>query len=288
MDYPMALSIDNIRVFSRVFSRPVFEALAKGREPSNVLDFVSFSDEMKKDGQPLHTFFSECYKELSRNYRNEYVYKTEVANRIVFGRHSPRTSSLLSELHVGKSIVDIAIFNGTSTAYEIKTEYDTPRRLQTQTPDYLKAFDKVYVVTHPNLSEKYAEIVPDKVGVIALNNRGSLKIVKNAESNLANVDILYIFRMLKRSEYLPAIEKFIGEKINLPNGLIYAFCEDIFKKIPQDLAHNIYINAMRGRTTSDDIVSFVNCLPSCLRVLGMSSALSSVQRKKILTVLGIV
>ncbi|EAQ3210012.1 hypothetical protein E4Y25_23500, partial [Salmonella enterica] len=69
---------------------------------------------------------------------------------------------------------------------------------------------------------------------------------------------------------------------------IYAFCEDIFKKIPQDLAHNIYINAMRGRTTSDDIVSFVNCLPSCLRVLGMSSALSSVQRKKILTVLGIV
>ena len=41
-------------------------------------------------------------------------------------------------------------------------------------------------ITHPNLSEKYAEIVPDKVGVIALNNRGSLKIVKNAESNLAN------------------------------------------------------------------------------------------------------
>ncbi|WP_289993609.1 sce7726 family protein [Photorhabdus laumondii] len=283
----MALSVDNIRVFSRVFSRPVFEALAKGREPSNVLDFLPFSD-MKQDGRPLHTFFSEGYKELCRNYRNEYVYKTEVANRIVFGRHSPRTSSLLSELHVGKSIVDIAIFNGTSTAYEIKTEYDTPRRLQTQTPDYLKAFDKVYVVTHPNLSEKYAEIVPDKVGVIALNNRGSLKVVKYAESNLVNIEILYLFRMLKRSEYLPAIEKFIGEKINLPNGLIYEFCEDIFKKIPQEIAHKIYLNAMRSRTTSDDIVNFVNCLPSCLRVLGMSSVLSNVQRKKILSILGIV
>lgn len=58
----MALSIDNVRVFSRVFSRPVFEALAKGREPSNVLDFVSFSDEMKQDGQPLHTFLVNVIK----------------------------------------------------------------------------------------------------------------------------------------------------------------------------------------------------------------------------------
>jgi hypothetical protein len=60
--------------------------------------------------------------ELNRQYRCEYVYKAAIASRIVFGRHSPSTASLAIELNVAGSIVDCAVFNGTSTVYEIKTQ----------------------------------------------------------------------------------------------------------------------------------------------------------------------
>jgi len=101
--------------------------------------------------QSLASLFDSAWRAMRCAYRNEFVYKTENANRIVFGRHSPNTASLYVELPVGRSIVDVAVFNGTSTAYEIKTEFDTPRRLTTQTSDHLTAFDRVCLVTHRRL-----------------------------------------------------------------------------------------------------------------------------------------
>ncbi|MBA1734104.1 sce7726 family protein, partial [Escherichia coli] len=85
----------------------------------------------------LRDLFTSLYDFLRLNYRNEYVYKTALVNKIIFGKHSPKTSSSSIELPIKNSIVDVAVFNGTSTAYEIKTEYDSPKRLITQAPDYL-------------------------------------------------------------------------------------------------------------------------------------------------------
>lgn len=50
------------------------------------------------------------------------------------------------EMAVGDSRVDICRINGSSYAYEIKTEYDTFDRLETQMSDYIKTFEKVYVI----------------------------------------------------------------------------------------------------------------------------------------------
>lgn len=50
------------------------------------------------------------------------------------------------ELNVGKSRVDLCKINGTSIAYEIKTDLDTPKRLGQQMNDYFQAFDEVYLI----------------------------------------------------------------------------------------------------------------------------------------------
>jgi hypothetical protein len=48
-------------------------------------------------------------------------------------------------------------------------------------------FDRVFVVTHPNSSGVYADLVDRRVGVLALTKSGSLKLIKDTQSNAANV-----------------------------------------------------------------------------------------------------
>ena len=91
--------------------------------------------------------------------------------------------------------------------------------------------------------------------------------------------------MLRRDEYLPALEKITGKRIQLPNGIIRNHCEKIFLDIEKQTAHKIYINAMRQRTTKPEIVDFMRSLPSHLRVLGYATPLSRPQRARLLTAL---
>lgn len=46
-----------------------------------------------------------------------------IANKILLGKHSLNTSHMLSEFRVGYNKADVVIINGTSSVYEIKSEY---------------------------------------------------------------------------------------------------------------------------------------------------------------------
>ncbi|MBK5300095.1 MULTISPECIES: sce7726 family protein [Gammaproteobacteria] len=280
----MQPDIEHARFLARILNRTTFTSLARGDDPRNIFKHYLNVLESHPPETPSK-LYAYVYNLISKNYRNEYIYKSAIADRIVFGRHSPSTSALSIELPVGRSIVDAAVFNGTSTAYEIKTEFDSPRRLISQTPDYTKAFDKIYIVTHPQHAKRYAEKAEPHIGVLSLTTKGSLSEVKPATSNINNIDQQIIFRMLRRDEFLPALERLIERKIELPNGIIRTHCEKIFLKLSKESAHNIYINAMRKRTTSPEIVNFMRSLPNHLRVLGYSSSLSRPQRAKLLSAL---
>ena len=58
------------------------------------------------------------------------------------GEHIPQNSTLINEFRVCNSKADIAIINGKSTVYEIKSKYDSLDRLESQIADYKKVFDK--------------------------------------------------------------------------------------------------------------------------------------------------
>lgn len=272
-----------VQLAARSLSRPVFGALSKGKRTPWIPAFAAQAGL----GADVDTasVLGRAYDVLAASYRNEYVYKSAIADRIVFGRHSPRTTSLSVELGVGKSILDIAVFNGAATAYEVKTTLDTPRRLATQSPDYLKAFDKVYLVTHPDLVARYAAACDERVGVLALSERGSLSEFRAAEVNSPNTDKRTQFRMLRRSEYVPALEREIGKAIELPNGVIAQHCEDLFLSLPTEVTARIFLAALKSRGTAPAIADFVSALPPHLRVLGYETPLSRPQRARILSTL---
>ncbi|ABK07209.1 sce7726 family protein [Burkholderia cenocepacia] len=279
---------DRIRLLASAFTRPVFAAMARTGDhdvPLRALVKAGVLKTHRDDRQPLSSVFDEAWDHIARTYRNEYVYKNDLASRLVFGRHSPRTASFQVELPVGRSIVDVAVANGTTTAYEIKTEYDTAKRLKTQTYDYLQAFDRVFVVTHPAHLKRFESEVDSRVGLISLSTKGTLSIRREAHSNLERLDSATIFRCLRQSEYLDAIEMLFGERPSLPNGLIGAYCEKLFSTVSSEDAHRIFVNALRARTTDSNTVGFVSQLPTSLRALGYATPLSGRQRSNILALL---
>jgi hypothetical protein len=268
------------QLYARVLTRPVFTSLARGAPPESVFAFLS--PLLRNRPASVASVFETAFETVRREYRNEYVYKSAIAERILFGRHSPRTSSLAVELPVAGSIVDVAIFNGTTTAYEIKTEFDSPRRLSTQTVAYLKAFDRVYVVTPPRLAEKYARLCDDRVGILVLNSRESLSSYRPAVANAAHLEQRAMFRIMRRPEFLGALERAGVVVPALPNGLIDSHCEAAFSSLPLGLAYCVFLHAMRERSTQSPLADFILRLPMHLRVLGLASPLSGRQRNTLL------
>lgn len=242
------------------------------------LSAASSESTLRLSHPSLAAVFESQWEALASHYRNEYVYKNELASRLIFKRHSPRTASFLVELAIGNSIVDVAVANETSTAYEIKTEFDSSKRLSSQTADYLKAFDRVYVVTHPNHVERFERELDERVGLIVLSPKKSLTPYREALSNIHNVEPRTIFRCLRRSEYLNVINMHFGIIPSLPNGIISRHCENLFLGLSPENAHEFFVQALRCRTTDKNTVDFVKVLPPSLRALGYATPLSRRQR----------
>lgn len=279
-------SLETCRILARTFTRPVFASIARYGSWRTSLAFLLRHDLLYScPGRTLSDLFESCWQILRSRYRNEYVYKSEVANRVVFGRHSPRTTALQVELPISRSIVDVAAFNGSSTAYEIKTEFDSSRRLETQTRDYLKAFDRVFVVAHPSTAARFAELVDPRVGVLSLDIRGTFATIRDATSNKLNVVPDVLFRSLRRAEYMKIAEGISGQPFRFPNGIIARKCREQFTKLDPVEAHTCFVAAMRERKTDAQIVSFITRLPQSLRALGYATPLSSRQQQTVLAAL---
>lgn len=271
------------RLIARMFSRPVLESMARSGSVSSVVEsFAKLGVVPRNTGETVGDLFDAGFKEIGRWYRCEYYYKAVIANRLVYGRHSPKTSSLAIEQGVHDSIVDAVVFNGTSTAYEIKTEFDSPARLTTQTPAYLRAFDKVNVVTDPHNGERYKQVLDPRVGVLVLNRDNSLTVLRPAVSDVSRIEPAVVFRMLRRSEYMSAVQSICGPQPELPNGMLDAHYRSLFSGFTSEQAHRMLIAAMRARTTGSEVVSYLRALPTSLRALGYAAPLTLPQRVRLL------
>jgi hypothetical protein len=278
--------LDRSRLLARVFTRPVLEGIARHGTARAVRDtFSRLQVGAGRTAKTVGDLVDAGLEELGRDYRCEYVYKAAIASRIVFGRHSPRTASLAIELPVDGSIVDAAVFNGTSTAYEIKTEFDSPTRLTTQTPSYLRAFDSVNLVTHPDLVAKYEAVLDPRVGIYALNADNSLSKHRAAVCDISRIEPAIVFRMLRRGEYMAAVTQHFGQQPDLPNGLVDEHHRQLFCTLTSQQAHRVLVDSMRSRTTDRSTADYLRALPSSLRALGYATPLSAPQRLRVLSAL---
>ncbi|WP_391530070.1 MmcB family DNA repair protein [Campylobacter lari] len=83
----------------------------------------------------------------------------------------------------GKRFIDILTVEGSQViAYEIKSKKDNLSKLEKQLEDYLKIFDKVYVILDKKF-EKKIENIPKNVGIIIFDSNNNFVLRKHAKKN---------------------------------------------------------------------------------------------------------
>lgn len=92
--------------------------------------------------------------------------------RLVVQGSDPTGTVVIEELGLNKGAVrvDLAVVNGMMHAYEIKSDFDTLRRLSVQVEHYGKCFDRVSLVVGPKHITTARESVPKWWGIVRVTS----------------------------------------------------------------------------------------------------------------------
>ncbi len=231
----------------------------------------------------LGEFFDLVYSILLKNYRNEYIYKNVITSKILLGRHSLNTSQMLTEFRVGTNIADLVLLNGSSTVYEIKSEYDSFTRLQKQVETYLEIFDYVNVITSHTQAMRLNNILPGKVGILVLTERNSISTIRKAISNKESTNPEILFDSLRKAEYTSIIKNYFGSIPDVPNTQIYNVCKKLFCEIPPVMVHDLTIKILKERINSIRLTEYIEKVPSSVSAYALSVCNKGKKMEKLLS-----
>jgi hypothetical protein len=246
--------LDRMRSYSAVFSSTSFSKVLKGHDLSFIDSKIKRYDENTIKSGKVSTYLEyirHIYAELSKNYRNEYFYKNSFINNLLLKEYGVKDTIAINEFRVGNSIADIVLFNGSSKAFEIKTELDSKRRLKGQIADYTKIFDECYIITDESLIEKYSN-ENDWVGLIALQKLPrsiKMKEVRKAKRN-ETINPETLIRSIRTSEYKSIVQQFYGELPEMNSFNMFDVCFQLMKEIPLDILRSLFIDVLKTRKSN--------------------------------------
>ncbi|MEB5838798.1 sce7726 family protein [Pantoea dispersa] len=212
----------------QLFTSQSIQNIAKGNHDF-VIDVITKYLKYEPSSLTLSQAFDLTMKKASKEYKNEYYYKNKIANELFLKKHKKNTATMVSEFRVGSAKADCAIFNGKTTCYEIKTEFDTLKRLPEQISEYAKLFDEIYIVASRNHIDRIVDITPSHIGIIELTEKGFLRDFRTASLINTPIDPVLMTQSLRRSEYVEIASLIKGRNINVNNMEIYKHCLDIIK-----------------------------------------------------------
>lgn len=273
MDRPQRsqASVDPAEV-AQAFSGPVFRALSAAHWTPQMRRVEPL---LRNAGDSIHTLadaFEHGHTVMAQHYRGEYYFKNEIINKLIFGRHSPRTASAIMELPAGRSIADVVVFNGTSTAYEIKTDRDSFERLESQLQDYSEAFAHVYVVTSIERSKSAERILPSHVGILGLRKNGRLSEVRPADEDLARLSCERLAAILRQDELLQILRRTLEYERDTTPARLRNRTTALFCSLPIEVAQAEAVRELRQRGCQRAPVASV--VPKSLRALAYAVPLS--------------
>jgi len=276
-----------LKTISPVFSNSAFNRVVKEDEfdymKNRATKYLSLNPELQIN--TYREFLEHLYDSMLKNYRNEFIYKNEIVNKIILGTHSLNTTTVLNEFRIGKSIADLVMLNGTSVVYEIKTEYDSPERLLSQINEYRKSFLNVVVVTHENVKEKYETFLEKNdlknVGLIALSSRNTLKRPVLPTEDDSHLDITYMFKCLRKGEYCQIIKDYFGYVPNVSNTKLFRACLELAKKMDSRDFHDRMYALLKNRTINEKKLVSSQEVPPFLKHISLCSDFKTKDFEKI-------
>jgi hypothetical protein len=277
-----------VAAISRMFSSSVIRELAcHGSSPLlRKLIEESYLETSLQRSERISDMFDIAFSHLKRKCnRDEYVYKTAITNKILLGRHSLKTASLFTEFRVGNCKIDMVIFNGSSVAYEIKSERDRLDRLEMQVNFCQKVFERVFVVAGENHIRAVKTIVPSGVGILKLSKRFQLSTVRDAVGNFDNLDLEVMFASLRLSESKNILESFGLRLPEVPNTEMFVELQKRFKALNPKEAHDAMVEELKRSRSLGTMTTLVDQLPQSLIAAVFSTSLSQSDQNRLLRVL---
>ncbi|MBL4984804.1 MULTISPECIES: MmcB family DNA repair protein [Bacillus] len=137
----------------------------------------------------------------------------------------------------GKARADIVAINGHVVAYEIKSDFDSIKRLSNQIPEYDKNFEMIYIVVGLKFSRSIHEILPEHWGIIVAEktriNTVRLSFLRKAKLN-PNLSMQYFLSLLtsKDIKRIAQSDEYLGSR--LPKSTIrLLFKQEVIKKLDE-------------------------------------------------------
>ena len=279
------LATDQLAAISRLFSSSIVREMArKGRSPlfarlttqSQLLRSISLSER-------VYTLFDAAFSLLKREgYRHEYIYKAALTQKILLGKHSLQTASMLNEFRVGECKADVAILNGTATVYEVKSERDSLTRLERQIAAYATVFAKVYVIAAESHIRAVANTIPDFVGILCLNSRCPGKPQQEHSANQPErTSPGAIFNSIRMEEARMILSSFGVCVPCVPNTELHAVLRNEFVKLDPTQAHEGMVRVLKQTRNLLPLSALVDQLPPSLQTAALSVPLRKVDHQRL-------
>jgi hypothetical protein len=221
--------------------------------------------------RPVRAVFDTAFSELQKGHRDEYIYKSAIAHKILLGKHSLATAAMLTEFRVANCKADAVILNRTSTVYEIKSERDNLDRLNAQVSAYLKAFARVNVITSDRHAPDVLARVPGCVGVLVLNARNQISQLRAAEDNVSSIVPSVVFDSLRLSESRRILNMFGIEVPNVPNTQLHRVQHELFVALRPEQVHVGMVEVLKRSRSQKPLAQLVELVPMSLCAAAIST-----------------
>ncbi|MBP2161282.1 MULTISPECIES: sce7726 family protein [Asticcacaulis] len=230
--------------------------------------------------------FEAAFKVLKiSGFRDEYVYRAAVTQKILLGKHSLRTASMLTEFRAGACKADLVILNGTSTVYEIKSERDSLSRLANQVKNYRKVFATVNVITSEGHISGVAATVPPDVGILCLSKRGHISITRDAVDRPDLVCPLTVLDSLRAAEATQVLSMLGIDLPDVPNTQRHSVMKECFRAISPEDVHTAMVRTLKRTRNLAPLSEMVDKLPQSLHATALSVTLHRDHRSRLMTAL---
>ncbi len=274
----MSTNINQLRDFSTFFTRSEVLRLLKSDFKSVNTKLQRYDLIEKKRGCSYLEVLKEAYKNIQNSYQNEYVLKNEFLNKCLVEKVLNKDSIVFNELRLGNSIADLAIFNGVSKAFEIKTILDKECRLSSQIETYKKIFNETYIIVPEQQVDKYLKF-DNEVAVFSYDsNLNKFELVREATRNEV-IDIDVLMNVLHSKEYLNIVHNYFGIVPELNSFNQFDICKKLISTIGYLELNNIFLETMKSRKIHN---SFFNKFNSEFNQVSLSLNLKEIERKKLI------
>lgn len=269
----MSLTATNLSALSRLFSSSVYRQLAeKGRSPlfARLFRDAGLNNRLSTI-ETVADAFDAAFATLRRSgHRDEYVYRAALTHNFLLGRHSLNTASLLTEFRAGASKADLVILNGTSSAYEIKSERDSLARLNGQLINYRKVFAKVFVIAAHPFVQQIIDSTSEDIGVMSLSRWNRITTVREAAERPDLVCPNTILDSIRTAEALQILRNLNVSVPEVPNTQIRGALRELFSEQSPTLIHGEMVRTLKKSRNATPLQTALDQMPLSLQPVALS------------------